>query len=63
MGLTPRQLAETAAFVIGGCLAFVDGLPACFFIIGGAIMFGAFVAAVMDGNKGEENNVRADDRK
>lgn len=53
MGLTPRQLAETAAFVIGGCLAFVDGLPACCFIIGGAIMFGAFVAAVMDGSKGE----------
>lgn len=62
MGLEPRKLVELTAFIVGGCLAFVDGLPAYCLVIGGVIMWAAFVAALIDGSNSEENTVRADDR-
>lgn len=51
MGISPRQLAELTAAILGGFLIYTDGMPACCHIIGGILTWVAFTAAYMDGGQ------------
>ena len=53
MRISPRQLAELTAAILGGFFIYTDGMPACCHIIGGILMWVAFTAAYMDGGRNE----------